>query len=130
NHRASARRGDAKRSEIAARNPAGLRGRASQSQAKPVDHRPLAKVRDVLGHIARAGSNDEAGDVIGQRAHEDGASAVSRAHSRTACSSAPVVAMPLPTMSKAVPCAGVAKGISRPAVTVTPRWKPLSLVAI
>src|SRR5262249_8073679 len=141
NHRASTRRGDAERSEIAARDPAGLRGRAGESQAKPVDHRALAKVRDVRGHVARAGSNGEAGNVIGQRAHKGGVGAVlptalpwpaaaSRAQSRTACSSAPVVAMPLPTMSKAVPCAGVAKGISRPAVMVTPRWKPLSLVAI
>src|SRR5512140_2099006 len=56
--------------------------------------------------------------------------AASRAARRTACSSAPVFALPLPTMSKAVPCAGVVKTVFNPAVTVTPRLKPCSLVAI
>ena len=37
---------------------------------------------------------------------------------------------PLPTMSNAVPCAGVVNTVERPPVTVTPRLKPLSLVAI
>ena len=36
----------------------------------------------------------------------------------------------LPTISKAVPCDGVVKTVSSPAVTVTPRLKPRSLVAI
>src|SRR5260370_41009671 len=54
----------------------------------------------------------------------------SLAASRTALSSAPVEATPLPTMSKAVPCAGVVKIVSSPAVTVTPRLKPRSFVAI
>ena len=41
-----------------------------------------------------------------------------------------MVAMPLPTMSNAVPCAGVVNTVSSPPVTVTPRLKPFSLVAI
>ena len=36
----------------------------------------------------------------------------------------------MPTMSKAVPCAGVVETMGNPAVIVTPRLKPLSLVAI
>ena len=33
-------------------------------------------------------------------------------------------------MSNAVPCAGVVIGIGRPPCTVTPRWKPISFIAI
>ena len=41
-----------------------------------------------------------------------------------------MVATPLPTMSNAVPWAGVVNTVASPPVTVTPRLKPLSLVAI
>src|SRR6185369_2831679 len=53
-----------------------------------------------------------------------------RAAMRSACSSAPVSALPWPTMSNAVPWAGVVNTVSRPAVTVTPWLNPSSLVAI
>ena len=43
-----------------------------------------------------------------------------RAAMRSACSSAPVSALPCPTMSNAVPCAGVVNTVFSPAVTVTP----------
>src|SRR5689334_5311364 len=56
--------------------------------------------------------------------------AARRAPRRIALSRAPVVATPRPTMSKAVPCAGVVKTVASPPVTVTPRLKPLSFVAI
>jgi len=43
---------------------------------------------------------------------------------------APTFALPLPAMSNAVPWAGVVIGIGRPPCTVTPREKPISLIAI
>src|SRR5687768_11754029 len=56
--------------------------------------------------------------------------AASRAASRNAYPSPPGSASPRPTMSKAVPCAGVVKTVFKPAVTVTPLLNPSSLVAI
>src|SRR5262249_30702898 len=49
---------------------------------------------------------------------------------RNASHMAPGAADPFPTMSKAVPCAGVVMIAGRPPATVTPRSKPSSFIAI
>ena len=56
-------RGDAQRIEVAADDPAGLRSGARQRQAKPVEDRALAEMRNVGGNVTRAGRDDEVGDI-------------------------------------------------------------------
>ena len=43
---------------------------------------------------------------------------------------APGLALPCPAISNAVPWAGVVMGIGKPPCTVTPREKPINLIAI
>ena len=53
-----------------------------------------------------------------------------RAASSSAARVAPTLAMPWPAMSYAVPCAGVQIGNGKPPISVTPRSKPISFIAI
>src|SRR5262249_28280733 len=140
--------------EVALRDVPALRAGTGEREADSVDDGALREMRRVLRDVGGLGRDRKAGDLVGDGmrfglvcgvgCHEVSkkiqsprtprsprtAGGASRGASRTACSSAPVVALPWPTMSNAVPWAGVVKTVSRPAVTVTPRLKPLSLVAI